>query len=244
MSFHFRHRQLYLSTYLPWALQAGHNSSFLLNVYFEERWHQPIQEMRQELSLPDPPQAAGTNPYDIRLLKSQPDQSNELNKSSKSDCSLQEKVKKWIFDERKPVVIFSKTFCPYCHKVKELFKQLSIDCQVIELDRLPDGQAVQEVLSSISGQESLPNVFIHGNHVGGCDATIKLYEEGKLLPMVSQFISSFFFLNSKLGLSISLFRAILLHHFSQMKSLNLAENLIESLFSDLLACLNLHSLCS
>ena len=64
----FRHRQLYLSTYLPWAIQAGKDSQFLLNVYFEQRWHQSLQELRKELNLPDPPLAAGTNQYDVDLI--------------------------------------------------------------------------------------------------------------------------------------------------------------------------------
>ena len=29
----------------------------------------------------------------------------------------------------------------------------------------------------------MPNVFIHGNHIGGADSTIGLDDEGKLVPL-------------------------------------------------------------
>lgn len=34
------------------------------------------------------------------------------------------------------VIVFSKTTCPYCDKVKELFKNLKIEYVTIELDRV------------------------------------------------------------------------------------------------------------
>ncbi|XP_055343426.1 ubiquinone biosynthesis protein COQ4 homolog, mitochondrial-like [Paramacrobiotus metropolitanus] len=68
-----KHRQLYLTTYLPWAIDTGWKSQFLLNVYFEQRWHSPLSHLRQELHLPNPPPFAGTNQYDIQLLKAAPD---------------------------------------------------------------------------------------------------------------------------------------------------------------------------
>lgn len=34
------------------------------------------------------------------------------------------------------VIVFSKTTCPYCDKVKELFKNLKVEYVTIELDRV------------------------------------------------------------------------------------------------------------
>jgi glutaredoxin len=99
------------------------------------------------------------------------------------DDQLKNQVIKWISDTSSPVVIFSKTTCPYCKKVKELFESLSIKTNVVELDQLPNGSQIQEGLLVITGQKTVPNVFVRGRHVGGCDATVKLHEHGKLVAM-------------------------------------------------------------
>ncbi|XP_068714521.1 thioredoxin reductase 1, cytoplasmic-like isoform X3 [Montipora foliosa] len=57
------------------------------------------------------------------------------------------------------VMIFSKTTCPFCKKVKDLFTSLSVVYNSMELDLL-------------------------GNHIGGADATMKLHQEGKLMNLI------------------------------------------------------------
>ena len=56
-----------------------------------------------------------------------------------------------------------------CAEVKGLFQKLNVDAKVIELDSLADGQQVQEALSGIVGRRTVPQVFVGGVHVGGCD---------------------------------------------------------------------------
>ncbi|KAH3797016.1 hypothetical protein DPMN_150592 [Dreissena polymorpha] len=51
-----KHRQNYLTTYLPWALRNGQNGKFLMNVYFEREWERDLADLRQELGLEPPPE--------------------------------------------------------------------------------------------------------------------------------------------------------------------------------------------
>ena len=83
------------------------------------------------------------------------------------------------------VVVFSKTFCPFCRKTKNLFLDKGIDAKVIELDKMDNGDAIQDALLELSGQRTVPNVFIKGNHLGGNDDTQKAAREGKLEEMLS-----------------------------------------------------------
>merc|ERR1719481_1620674 len=41
---------------LPWAVQIGQSSSFLLNIYYEERWEQDMGQFRKEMGITLPPQ--------------------------------------------------------------------------------------------------------------------------------------------------------------------------------------------
>ncbi|KAL3284913.1 hypothetical protein HHI36_019045 [Cryptolaemus montrouzieri] len=46
-----KQRKDYLQYYLPWAIETGSTSKFFMNVYFEERWEQPIVELHEELNI-------------------------------------------------------------------------------------------------------------------------------------------------------------------------------------------------
>jgi glutaredoxin 3 len=82
------------------------------------------------------------------------------------------------------VVVFSKTYCPYCTATKQLFSGMNIDAKVIELDKLDNGSEIQSALLDITGQRTVPNVFIKGKHLGGNDVTQAAAKNGKLKEML------------------------------------------------------------
>ncbi|KAK6155208.1 hypothetical protein DH2020_009456 [Rehmannia glutinosa] len=80
----------------------------------------------------------------------------------------------------------SKTFCPFCVSVKELLTKLGASFKAIELNTESDGSEIQAALAEWTGQRTVPNVFIGGKHIGGCDATTALHKEGKLVPLLTE----------------------------------------------------------
>lgn len=50
-----KHRRRYVQRYLPWAIRCGRDAHFLLNLYYEERWHQSVEELRREWLIPQLP---------------------------------------------------------------------------------------------------------------------------------------------------------------------------------------------
>ncbi|XP_041457959.1 thioredoxin reductase 1, cytoplasmic-like [Lytechinus variegatus] len=78
------------------------------------------------------------------------------------------------------VMIFSKSYCPFCVKVKELFNGMNIKYKALELDLQDDGAELQEALLKLSGQKTVPNVYIKGTHIGGCDDTFAAKSNGKI----------------------------------------------------------------
>mmetsp|Transcript_34225 Transcript_34225/g.59892 ORF Transcript_34225/g.59892 Transcript_34225/m.59892 type:complete len:105 (-) Transcript_34225:1752-2066(-) len=65
------------------------------------------------------------------------------------------------------VLVYSKTYCSYSAQTKNSLQQLNIPATICELDQIPNGDEVQAALQSITGQKSVPNIFIGGVHVGG-----------------------------------------------------------------------------
>eukprot|EP01103_Thecamoeba_quadrilineata_P003695 TRINITY_DN13446_c0_g1_i1.p1 TRINITY_DN13446_c0_g1~~TRINITY_DN13446_c0_g1_i1.p1 ORF type:complete len:112 (-),score=27.71 TRINITY_DN13446_c0_g1_i1:130-432(-) len=85
-----------------------------------------------------------------------------------------------------PVVIFSKTYCPYCHRAIDLFKSINANAKVIQLDERDDGEKIFDHLKEITGARTVPRVFIGGKFVGGCDAVVALQSQGKLEEKVRE----------------------------------------------------------
>lgn len=80
------------------------------------------------------------------------------------------------------VVVFSKSYCPYCKKAKAaLFGIISEkDVLIIELDQREDGNAIQDALLEVTGRRSVPQVFIGGKFFGGGDETAEAAGNGSL----------------------------------------------------------------
>ncbi|XP_019154591.1 PREDICTED: glutaredoxin-like [Ipomoea nil] len=91
-----------------------------------------------------------------------------------------------VFVASNPVVVFSKSYCPFCVDVKKLLTQLGASFKAIELDTESDGSEIQSALAEWTGQRTVPNVFIGGKHIGGCDKTIVVNQEGKLVPLLTE----------------------------------------------------------
>jgi len=89
------------------------------------------------------------------------------------------------FIKNNEVMMFSKTTCPFCTKIKELFNSLHVEFTVFELDKQENMRELQNALLAISGQKTVPNIFIREQHIGGCDDTLKLHNEGKLIELIS-----------------------------------------------------------
>ncbi|XP_045831341.1 monothiol glutaredoxin-S10-like [Trifolium pratense] len=120
-----------------------------------------------------------------RAMSSSPSPSSS---SPSFGSRLEETVKNTL--SQNPVVVYSKSWCSYCSEVKSLFNKLGVQPLVIELDELgPQGPQLQKLLERITGQYTVPNVFIGGNHIGGCTDTLKLYRKGELETLLSEAVA-------------------------------------------------------
>ncbi|CEI99195.1 Putative Glutaredoxin [Rhizopus microsporus] len=97
---------------------------------------------------------------------------------------VKEFVKKAIADNK--VTIFSKTYCGYSIRAKDLFDDINVDYKAIELNERPDGVDIQECLKELTKQSTVPNVFINQQHVGGYSDLESAYTSGKLKKLLQE----------------------------------------------------------
>ena len=82
------------------------------------------------------------------------------------------------------VEIYTTMLCPYCWRAKKLLEERGVAYQ--EVDVMTDGKLRAEMRQRAGGRTSVPQIFINGQHVGGCDDLYALDRAGKLKPMLEQ----------------------------------------------------------
>ncbi len=77
----------------------------------------------------------------------------------------------------KEIEIYTKGYCPYCHKAKALFEQKNLPYNEIDVENDP----VQfDIMCKRASRKTVPQIFIDGRHVGGCDDLMDYNQKGKL----------------------------------------------------------------
>ncbi|MEY2994995.1 MAG: hypothetical protein RL357_1930 [Pseudomonadota bacterium] len=73
--------------------------------------------------------------------------------------------------------------CPYCVRAKALLDHHGVmDIEEIRVDLVP---GARDTMITETGRRTVPQIFVGGVHVGGCDDLMALDRSGKLLPMLS-----------------------------------------------------------
>ena len=82
-----------------------------------------------------------------------------------------------------PVRMYTTQVCPYCVRAKALLKQRGVE-QIEEI-RVDLDPAQRDTMISLTGRRTVPQIFIGGMHVGGCDDLMALDQRGGLLPLLA-----------------------------------------------------------
>ncbi|OJI97678.1 hypothetical protein ASPVEDRAFT_303883 [Aspergillus versicolor CBS 583.65] len=85
--------------------------------------------------------------------------------------------------KRSPIIIFSKSYCPFSKKAKTiLLEKYSIVPApfVVELDQHPLGSQLQALLGENTGRQTVPNILVNGRSIGGGDDIVALDDHEEL----------------------------------------------------------------
>jgi glutaredoxin 3 len=76
------------------------------------------------------------------------------------------------------VEIYTQPFCPYCSRALSVLSTKGVTVEEVDA---PGGTAARaEAQRRSGGRTSVPQIFIDGQHVGGCDDLLALDRAGKL----------------------------------------------------------------
>lgn len=76
------------------------------------------------------------------------------------------------------VEIYTKSSCGFCFRAKKLLEMKRVEFEEYSVDL--GGPRKQEMIQRARGRTTVPQIFIDGRHVGGCDELMALEYQGKL----------------------------------------------------------------
>ena len=85
-----------------------------------------------------------------------------------------------------PAVVFSLTYCPHCRKTKDTLTKLGCPAYIIEVDNLPNVDAMKAWLKDKNNQGSFPMVFINGQLVAGNSEFQALVSSGEAQKKIAE----------------------------------------------------------
>ena len=80
------------------------------------------------------------------------------------------------------IEVFSTRICPYCVRAKKLFDRKGFAYR--EIDVSDDEDLRNGMIQRAGGKRTVPQIFINGQHIGGCDDLYALDAKGGLDPLL------------------------------------------------------------
>jgi glutaredoxin 3 len=80
------------------------------------------------------------------------------------------------------IEIYTQPWCPYCVRAKQLLDKKGAAYQ--EIDASFGTPARAEARERSGGSTTVPQIFIGGRHIGGCDDLLALDRAGRLDPLL------------------------------------------------------------
>lgn len=101
-------------------------------------------------------------------------------------ADLVEMIKKEI--DSNTICLFTKgttdmPMCGFSARTIAIFKEIGKPFKTVDI--LPDPR-IRQILSSVSSWPTIPQVFVGGKFIGGCDIVTEMHQKGELKPLVEQ----------------------------------------------------------
>jgi cysteine synthase A len=96
-----------------------------------------------------------------------------------------------LADAEMPVAMFALEWCEFTWGVRKLFDRLDIPYRAVDLDSVAyqennRGGEIRKVLNSRLGSNTIPQIFIGGEHIGGATDFYAAWNEQRIQPMLEQ----------------------------------------------------------
>ena len=80
------------------------------------------------------------------------------------------------------IEVYTQPWCPFCARALNLLQDKGVE--VTEIDAPHGTREREDAIRRSGGRGTVPQIFIGGTHIGGCDDLVALDRAGKLDPLL------------------------------------------------------------
>jgi cysteine synthase A len=135
--------------------------------------------------------AQSTPRYRFDTKTPPPSAANKAQATPLVSVEAEDFVAKTIADADQPVVMFALEWCEFCWSVRRLFKEMDIPYRSVDLDSAAYqkdnwGGQIRTVLNARLGMPTIPQIFVGGQHIGGCTETFDAIKAGSFQGLLKE----------------------------------------------------------
>jgi cysteine synthase A len=135
--------------------------------------------------------AQSTPRYRFDTKTPPPPSANKAQATPLVSVEAEDFVAKMIADADQPVVMFALEWCEFCWSVRRLFKEMDIPYRSVDLDSAEYqkdnwGGQIRTVLNARLGIPTIPQIFVGGQHIGGCTETFDAIKAGSFQGLLKE----------------------------------------------------------
>ena len=105
------------------------------------------------------------------------------------DAAAKEFLNEVIADKDHPVVLFALEWCEFCWSVRKMFSKFEIPYRAVDLDSVAyqqndRGGKIRTALNAQFSVQTIPQIFVGGQLVGGCTEVFDAFKAGRLQTLL------------------------------------------------------------
>jgi glutaredoxin 3 len=94
------------------------------------------------------------------------------------------KIEQRHFHKVAKIEVYTTSYCPYCIRAKALLRSKGAEFE--EIDVTDDPELRARMVELARGRRTVPEIFINGEIIGGCDELYALEQSGELDVLLAQ----------------------------------------------------------
>ncbi len=107
------------------------------------------------------------------------------------DADINGFVDEVISDKNEPVVLFALEWCEFCWSVRKMFSKYEISYRAVDLDSVEyqqddRGGKIRAVLNAQFSVQTIPQIFVGGELIGGCTELFDAFKEGHVQTLLEK----------------------------------------------------------
>ena len=96
-----------------------------------------------------------------------------------------------VGDPEQPVVLFALEWCEFCWSVRKMFAKFDVPFRSVDLDSVAYqennwGGQIREALQAQTSMQTIPQIFVGGEFMGGCTELFDAWKEGRVQSLLKE----------------------------------------------------------